>query len=417
MKVVDLNLAPSYIPKWGAWETFRELKANHVDAGGGEIVWQDDEVRMYGREHPPFSALVVLGASSKSADGATIGQFGEGLKLAALVATRNKWKLSLHAEWGMVTFGLRKSRQSGVETLHAFVDTTAAVEGRFFVSLEAPDLASVVAGKMLPDDAPVAITKPEASPIRIYHRGMFLCQLDDESLMDWNLHHVEVNRDRSIPDPSSIGYRVGCEVRTHIRRNKQFAVELLKNQNVYEAHALDRTYLDDTAKGIMMEAFVSVYGAKAVLSGENPQINAAALRRGYIPVTLPQHLRNNIPAKSAEDVITLSDKLTQVKLEKTENDSLSELFWLVERLDLPVTVLVYEDDGQTQGVARWNGDTAEVWLNEKLFTPGHRSKRIETFCHELGHIKSRSGDATEAFEWGLDNIAGRLAVILLNKEG
>lgn len=96
MTTYNLNLNKNYCSHWGIWEAIREIIQNGLDQ---QTVNKDNTVSV--DYHPKTQLLTIsnkdsilerktllLGASSKSDDSNTIGQFGEGYKIALLVLTK-----------------------------------------------------------------------------------------------------------------------------------------------------------------------------------------------------------------------------------------------------------------------------------------------------------------------------------------
>lgn len=93
MQLVYTTISPEYCPNWGVKEALRELFQEAMDVrtvfgcnsevryDAGRVVIEDDGPGI------PISAL-VMGKSGKRDNPDTIGQFGEGLKLACLVLAR-----------------------------------------------------------------------------------------------------------------------------------------------------------------------------------------------------------------------------------------------------------------------------------------------------------------------------------------
>jgi len=93
----ELTISKNYVPDWGVKEAVRELFQNALDQ---ETVTPDnamffayDEdtgVLEIGNKHSVLEpASLLLGQTSKLNDALTIGQFGEGYKLAMLILLRN----------------------------------------------------------------------------------------------------------------------------------------------------------------------------------------------------------------------------------------------------------------------------------------------------------------------------------------
>lgn len=88
----------NYVAKWGAWEALREITCNAIDADPDRYILDyrgTDTVSIYTTTAPTYHECCVVGEGSKDSETGTIGQFGEGLKLAALTAIRMNGTLSI----------------------------------------------------------------------------------------------------------------------------------------------------------------------------------------------------------------------------------------------------------------------------------------------------------------------------------
>lgn len=95
---LELTIHKDYVKTWGIKEALRELIQNAIDQMTTNpenlMICEYDSERMVLRIGNKLSVLdrntLLMGQTSKSGDSKTIGQFGEGYKLALLVLTRMK---------------------------------------------------------------------------------------------------------------------------------------------------------------------------------------------------------------------------------------------------------------------------------------------------------------------------------------
>jgi len=129
----NLNLTREYCAHWNVKEALRELIANTIDEEG-TIEFNDEYTYVEGTENEelitspsclklinedtlPLEAF-LMGYSAKSADKPTIGQYGEGMKLAFLVLTRLDMPFTFLSGEHQYEFGFEIPTGFGVETLH-----------------------------------------------------------------------------------------------------------------------------------------------------------------------------------------------------------------------------------------------------------------------------------------------------------
>ena len=89
-----LTLSPTYVLNWGFWEAVRELLQNAIDqqatgtASEMSLDYTNKTLRIGNQNCKLEVKSLLLGASNKRGMTKTIGQFGEGYKLALLVLSR-----------------------------------------------------------------------------------------------------------------------------------------------------------------------------------------------------------------------------------------------------------------------------------------------------------------------------------------
>jgi hypothetical protein len=135
MAKFELSLTPDYVPGWTIVDAIREIVQNAVDQET-----KDPDNRMYHKYEVGTQTLYIgsrnsslerrtllLGSSTKTDDKATVGQFGEGYKIAALVLTRLGKKLTIrnHAKKEEWYCRFVKSTRYGADVLTFFIETGA----------------------------------------------------------------------------------------------------------------------------------------------------------------------------------------------------------------------------------------------------------------------------------------------------
>ncbi|MNC09335.1 hypothetical protein D3C75_569560 [compost metagenome] len=129
----ELSLSPDYVPNWTLTDGVREFFQNALDqetsVEGNKMFFEYDEEKQQLRVGNKYSTLekssLLLGVSSKRNSKETIGQFGEGYKIASLVLTRIGRKVTVY-NYGareVWTAKLIKSRRYNSEILVFDVDT------------------------------------------------------------------------------------------------------------------------------------------------------------------------------------------------------------------------------------------------------------------------------------------------------
>lgn len=118
-KVYELPLSREYVSSWGVPQAVRELLQNAIDSSAPfEYAQSGDSLIISSRGVRLDASTLVLGRTSKANDESTIGQFGEGYKLALLVLTREEKQVAVLNGGKCWNPEFRKSRMFEIDTLH-----------------------------------------------------------------------------------------------------------------------------------------------------------------------------------------------------------------------------------------------------------------------------------------------------------
>jgi len=313
-KVYDLNLSENYAPDWGAWEVAREVICNAIDADpenyryhseydqngcqGGKfdvLIVETDTV-------PTIAQLKVLGHGTKSKDSSDIGQFGEGLKLAALTAARAGGMIQVQSADYDVVFALLKCEDLDERVLHMIVDPPSE-NGRTGCQVRILMLGinDAIKGKFAIRDFPHLdfndtltfggqLINCRWEKTHIYVKGVWICDIDKPSLFKWSFGKAKLNRDRGIIDPGIMDREISCYLNMHM--NKVIANQLISHpldeKPLFELDCLScyEYNLGDHSRRTIRDIFIANHGEKAIISSDDPVANSAAQKRGYKPVAV-----------------------------------------------------------------------------------------------------------------------------------
>lgn len=431
--IYDLNLSERYVPEWGAWEVGREIISNAIDADPDKYVVEKvdaNTIRVWTSSCPALNQVRVLGLGTKSRDGETIGQFGEGFKLAALATCRGEGSLSVVTPDFIAEYFLAALEGEDMRVLKMRARAPrepASIKG-CDVWIRMPGISAAIEGRFLDHKSLGPIPKKNRDETNFYLRGVWVMRIKKPSLYDWNVDHCGINRDRSVLSDFQMKERIAVWLSRNM--DKALAAEIVdapRDSFEYEALQLWPERVGQDARTKLNQAVIDFYGTNIVLACDDSYANQVASSRGKKVVVLPPGLAGLVHSvdpndgfiKKADQDIPKDHDLVQSKISAGNDfiDEMDEIRRVIDLLGIPAEVLVFRNNSENEyGRAVYDSGRklCRVWLNEKLFMPGRRLDRIATLCHELGHMDGGK-DETAQFEHSLDKIAGKLALAWLER--
>mgnify|MGYP001619634994 CR=1 FL=1 len=192
------------VSQWGPWEVYREVYANTLDADpDGHILHfpNASSFDVFTHTSPTYADCVAIGESSKEYNGSTIGQFGEGLKVAAVTAARLGGSLTVSTPSFLGKYTIRQEDGFRHPTLwfESSAPSPTAKGCTICVTLPGGNFAQYQ--PRFVTRSLTYITKPSPNPASIYCRGVYVDRASSTSLFDYNVT-FELTRDRSAPSSS-----------------------------------------------------------------------------------------------------------------------------------------------------------------------------------------------------------------------
>lgn len=340
MSKYELSLSASYVPGWDVYDAVREFFQNALDQE--ELDISNRMMCSYNKETATLSigskksrltkASLLLGVSTKTDEVNTIGQFGEGYKLASLVAIRTGHTISIknYADREIWTPRFVKSKRYGTDILTFFVEKSNSLWQKApdqdltieIGNITAETYQEIVNRNLHLQDiqTPVKIT-PKGEILmdvqykgRIYVNGLYVCT-NDSFNYGYNIWpaHLKLDRDRKMISDfdlawctSSMWANVDTELLLKVVKKGQDDTKYLSqvssnNYNLYESALLD---------------FRKDYGSMAIPVSANSEL--ADVQKSYpnALAVLVSETQKNLILKAADYTINSERrKLEGTKLE------------------------------------------------------------------------------------------------------
>lgn len=305
MTKIELTIAPNYVPGWGIVEAIRELFQNALDQQtqypDNEMDWsydEDEQKLIISNKSSVLTAdTLLLGATSKAGDVSTIGQFGEGYKIATLVLLRNDKQITFYNYGAKEVWKPRfvKSRKFNTNVLTFFIDKVD-----FWKTVPDANLTIEVTGitrdewenKIVPSNLHLqyGVDTIETSeygdaidqPGNVYVNGLFVCRYEPYKYgYNFKPEYIQLDRDRKMVSDFDLRW---CASRIWSGSKSEKAIELI------EAGHADVAYISSMGKSLELsdaayQRFRDVYGPEAV-----PVVTQSELEEvpeGYHGVIVP----------------------------------------------------------------------------------------------------------------------------------
>ena len=430
--MIKTNISRNYVESWGVVEALREVIQENLDARKkygcvgkvaykkGYLVAEDGGPGLQRQD-------LALGISGKRDDGNLIGQFGEGLKLASLVAARENRKMYIETAGFTVipcleyepalecyvlalnllnnnrTAGTRIALQATEEEYHSAVGMFLELNGK--------------SHKRITDK----IRFPGG---RVYINGALATERKD-LLFTYNLTgknaRTAQNRDRTVVDEEMLLKEVTDALSTC---RKQEIIEILFQNMGASFTALEsRAYLNPPDKDLPVwkRALRKVFGPRVCFTSE-PVHDLEAKEKGFVVLNrVPwrwEDCLRRLGVKTSCDIAAKKTVARRVALKYLTPEEVKNLRWakrVAKRtfcVELPKVRIVSEiqPDGAEEVRGRYDRGNGVIYLSRKILP--YPNDLLEVLTHEMMHCVTGASDCTREFERGWQRLVVR---ILLKK--
>jgi hypothetical protein len=404
----------NYVPNWNEWEIVRELTANAKDTGEKFSVHVEDKKLIVQDDGKGLAIKhLLLGESHKENENA-IGQFGEGLKLALLVATRMEKTVEIYS--GNFYIVNDTAEIDGVKVLKLMWDTTKeSYNGTKIVvnNWENEDFQDRFIFD-LPEDE-LILTNTSGSILwekKLYVKGVFVTNLDNYEF-GYNVDTIQMNRDRNAVSEWDIQCGIG-KIWKEVDDPEGWKTFFLASKagKLENVIYLPNYGLSSNVKNALIKGFKMAFGEKSVLKTSDDASREAEHRgaKSIDAYMFGSYVRDIIKNYVQTDVDYVTEKrgekafnVPYSNLNEIQRKNLSFLKRMGKKVDFYGKILVAELPNALGSADHFNNC---IKIRPEVLLDEFESQIV--MIHELAHIVYKTDDTTDAHVEACCKIGARL---------
>ncbi|MEL7566417.1 MAG: ATP-binding protein [Dehalobacterium sp.] len=439
----DVNLTINYEnDRWGSWQIIREFISNALDSVGGDAsrvsITMENGYVIISDDGPGYPIVYAkrIGASSKKNDSGSIGQFGEGTKLALLTCLRGGLNVRLASQNWLIEPKVTID-EDGIQVLvFDIYESEASIRGSVISLTAVTEIQEMVSSKdslflQFNSQEPLFSNinggiYPKGDQAKVYNKGVYIKDID--AMFSYALSIGELNRDRDVIDDDKMCRKIRDLWNTldneSLIREYYLESERIGNFNINQEYKEFRycVYPEPQNQSLWVKVFHDIYGDKAVIyTSELASREASNL--GYQPVRLEYNGMNLAKyLKLPTDVQVIGDDYEfqfASNLTEKETERLAFLSKVAEVVnwELPKNIKIYEEYAKGSGITGvYNPNKDEVLLKRERLNKD-MVLAVETWLHELNHRDTGADDYDRIFSNGLSMALSKLVIQHMEKVG
>ncbi len=284
MPRMELSLDGKYLPEWDVSNGIREFVQNcrdgEVQQGAtAKIDWYNDTLRIENTGCVLPREALLFGHTTKQGCSETIGKFGEGLKLGALVLVRNGFPVKIRSGSEVWTPAIERS-----EKYNANVLVFDIAEGRVFENRIRVEIGNITRERWetLREHFLFLNTEPDDQKIKVrsgtllldhkytgmlFVKGIFVQKTDNT--FGYDLADAELDRDRRMVESYDLNSRLSNIWRDVVAAHPSFVSQYLgliesQAEDVSAVNRYNTSYLSKPILEAAAARFTEEHGANAV---------------------------------------------------------------------------------------------------------------------------------------------------------
>lgn len=445
-KNTSVGISPNYVSDWTIEEAIRELVQNMLDAKEEFGVWagtrydENQGMAVLKDDGPGLEMRhLVMGISEKSDE--SVGQFGEGLKLALLVFAREHRKIEIWSNGKIITPNISYNEEYETEMISLDIDD---IDPKFKERTNGTIIKFECSEEELGTGKNYFINyyKRDTDEFEwvdkdftslpggnIWVNGSLVGEIENAKF-SYHLTGEEaresINRDRGSVDTeklSRIIVKKFGEMRSLTMMKELF--KMAKNRGNQDKDFWEMRldfwshYISRENRSLWKRAYTSVMGDAVITSDDSAideqakyQANAQVVNMGY----KWNEIAKEIGIETAKDTLKRKTKTIEIKqkeLNENEIKILKRAKKLIKQYYNPVGRLkvVKEFVGEPGTTGQYDPSKDEITIHRSVLEGLHSA--VDTMLHESIHKHSGFSDKTVGFERAYGKVATDLMVELL----
>lgn len=392
---IQLSISKDYAPSWGTWQGVREIMQNWMDAfEEGDYVEHDGTRLNVVNESGALRQqdIAVLGSSTKFGDGASRGQFGDGLKVGCLALVREGLTVRFKTGGYWYRASIEQSKEHGAEVLtfrsrRAMRKDDGPEDGvRFVIEGLTRSQWDEMRGRFIFEPGRRGVI--EERPGAIFVKDIWVCDRAGFAF-GYNLDDAEVGRDRDLVSDFNVRYYAGKALARALDDGEISAQRVM---GLLEDGAAEAEYVQSfiTSKGraAVKTVFEETHGDEAV-AVHTDEDHRTAEHLGLRPVIVNKALVQTVPEvrneKMSADSVILTYAPTDLSREEDMNLQCALMLVGEERFDgLKIEIVKFAEESQ---LGSRDGGT----INVSRLVLSNSYKTVKVLVEELAHTAGGDG--------------------------
>lgn len=291
-ELIQYGFGLDYLKSWSIQHALREIFQNYLDYGEYNIITKEEKgteniiVKISNTYFPTDLEFLRIGNSGKSDDTTTIGQHGEGLKMAFLIFQREGLKIKLRTQaktFEPTTYDNELGTCFGIE-YYKNEETQATFDILFTLPKTYYDtfIKTIITKEDIIFECPTYGRIVSKNKGDIFVGGLFVCHRPNYSrAYDFNPQYITLDRDRAMPSDWDIKW----SIRRLLETNKGIRASDIQYDDIEYVDSVQEEEIEKFKPTLVN----NVVEFTTTVVKEDGEIEEVIVKQDYIKSTLRNH--------------------------------------------------------------------------------------------------------------------------------